>query len=69
MDTLLLADQQNLIRQLCVDTGCHLMDLPGRMAEGDDWGERKKDSRESMLSEYLMMTMMMMMMIVIISEI
>ena len=58
MDTPVLADQQNLIiHNLCVYTGCHLVDLTKEMANRNKWCEKLKknpcDWNALMMNDYI----------------
>ena len=45
MDTpVFAAKQKTYIHHLCVDTECHLDDLPKAITNRDGWSERKKES-------------------------
>ena len=46
IDVQVLVDQQELICQLCADTGCSLEDLPGVIDDRDGWKERKKERKK-----------------------
>ena len=53
MDTPVLVIQQKLIFNSCVDTDCHLENLPRVITNRDRWRERERESQGNLLLAYL----------------